>query len=51
MVQRKIFDPKNEDIKGSWRTHCIMKITVFDDSTNIIKAIQMKGDERGVWNA
>lgn len=40
MVQRKIFDPKKEEIRGSWRTHCIMKINVFDDSTNIIKVIK-----------
>ena len=39
MMQRKIFDPKKEEIRGSWRTRCIMKINVFDDSTNIIKVI------------
>jgi hypothetical protein len=37
MVQWKIFDPKKEEIRGSWRLQYTIKINVFDDSTNIIK--------------
>ena len=40
MVQRKIFDPNKEEVRGGWRTHCIMKINVFDDRTNISKVIK-----------
>jgi hypothetical protein len=41
-VQGKIFDPKKEEIRGNWKTHCIMKINVSDDWTNIIKVIKSK---------
>jgi hypothetical protein len=40
MVQRKTFEAKTKEVRGSWRTHCVMKIDIFDDSTNIIKLIK-----------